>query len=412
MPKPVPPLTQLQIRNAKPKDKPYKLADGGGLYLEVTPAGGKLWRMKYRRPNGKENKLCFGSFPELSLSDARARRDNARKLIAASSDPAQVREEEARQTRMAAANTFERVARDWHNTMLNQWQPGTASDILRRLEVDIFPQIGVMPIAEIQSRHVLEAIRKVERRGALEVAARLAANCSRIFKFAAHCGLAEGNPAEFLREVLQPREKGHFAAIGADELPRFLGALLANEACMGIETRTAMRLMLIVFVRTSELIETPWSEIDFGREEWIIPWERMKRGKRRINPDKTNHHVCMPRQGWVLLRELHRHTGHRIYLFPNQRDPKRPMSNNTLLKAIERMGYRGDMTGHGFRALAMSTLKERLGYRHEVVDRQLAHAQRDKLEGAYDRARYLEERRAMMQHWADHIDQLARKDDG
>jgi integrase len=254
---------------------------------------------------------------------------------------------------------------------------------------------------------VLDAIRAVERRGSHEIASRLTANCSRVFRFAMRCGLAERNPAEFLREVLAPREKGHFAAIGAEELPLFLRALYANEACMGVPTRTAMRLMLLVFVRTSELIETPWSEIDLEKGEWIIPWKRMKRGKRRINPDKTDHHVCLSRQALALLRDLHRHTGGGTYLFPNLRDPQRPMSNNTLLKAIERMGYKGDMTGHGFRALAMSTLKEILGYRHEVVDRQLAHAQKDKLESAYDRASYLDERRVMMQRWADYIDGVA-----
>jgi len=407
MPKRVPPLTQLHIKNAKPREKPYKLADGGGLYLEVTLAGGKHWRMKYRQPNGKENKLHFGAFPAVSLLDAREKRDSARQLLAADVDPARAREEQARQARMAAANTFEQVAREWHHTMLGQWQPQTARDILHRFELDIFPLIGRLPVTEVQARDVLDAIRAVERRGALEIASRLAANCSRVFRYAMRCGHADRNPAEHLREVLAPREKGHFAAIGPDGLPALLRALYANEACMGLPVRVAMRLMLLVFVRTSELIETPWAEIDLDNGEWVIPWRRMKRGKRRINPDRTDHHVCLPRQGLVLLRQLHGLTGGGTWAFPNMRDPGRPMSNNTLLKALERMGYKGDMTGHGFRSLAMSTLKEQLGYRHEVVDRQLAHAQKDKLESAYDRAKYLEERRTMMQRWADHIDELA-----
>lgn len=407
MPKRVPPLTQLQIKNAKPREKPYKFADGGGLYLKVTPAGGKHWRMKYRQANVKENKLHFGAFPAVSLLDAREKRDSARQLLAADVDPARAREEQARQARMAAANTFEQVAREWHQTMLGQWQPQTARDILHRFELDIFPLIGRLPVNEVQARDVLDAIRAVERRGALEIASRLAANCSRVFRYAMRCGHADRNPAEHLREVLAPREKGHFAAIGPDGLPALLRALYANEACMGLPVRVAMRLMLLVFVRTSELIETPWAEIDLDNGEWVIPWRRTKRGKRRINPDRTDHHVCLPRQGLVLLRELHGLTGGGTWAFPNMRDPGRPMSNNTLLKALERMGYKGDMTGHGFRSLAMSTLKERLGYRHEVVDRQLAHAQRDKLESAYDRAKYLEERRTMMQRWADHIDELA-----
>lgn len=407
MPKRVPPLTQVQIRSARPKDKPYKLADGGGLYLEVMPTGGKLWRMKYRQFDGKENRLSFGAFPAVSLADARDRRDSARQLLAAGNDPGRARDELERQERVVALNTFEKVARDWHANSLGQWQPQTAKDILHRLEVDVFPSIGRMAIAQVQTPDIIRLLRAVEGRGAHEIASRLAANCSRVFRYAIRCGLAERNPAEHLREVLAPREKGHFAAIGPDAMPEFLQALYANEACMGMPVRIAMRLMLLVFVRTSELIETPWAEIDLDRGQWVIPWHRMKRGKRRIKPDKTNHHVCLPSQGLALLRDLHRLTGGGIWLFPNQRDPGRPMSNNTLLKALERMGYKGDMTGHGFRSLAMSTLKERLGYRHEVVDRQLAHAQKDKLESAYDRANYLDERRAMMQRWADYIDETA-----
>jgi integrase len=406
MPKTIAPLTQLQVRNAKPKDKPYKLADGGGLYLEVTPKGSKLWRMKFRQMDGTENRLSFGSYPEVSLSDAREKRDQARQLIAAGKDPTVDREDAARQARVVAENTFEKVAREWHAVMLRQWQPQTARDILRRLELDIFPAFGSMPITDVQPRDVIHAVRAIESRGALEIASRTAANCARIFRYAIRCGIADRNPAETIRDVLAPRESQHFAAISSDDLPTFVRTLYANEACMGLPTRVAMRLMLLLFVRTSELIETPWAEIDFENGEWVIPWRRMKRGRRRIKPDRTDHHVCAPRQAWELLRELYRLTGEGIYLFPNQRDYRRPMSNNALLKALERMGYKGGMTGHGFRALAMSTLKERLGYRHEVVDRQLAHAQRDKLESAYDRAKYLDERRAMMQRWADYIDEV------
>lgn len=407
MPKRVPPLTQLQIKAAKPGEKSYKLADGGGLYVEVMPTGGKLWRMKYRQQDGKENRLSFGSYPEVSLADARAKRDAARELLAGGKDPGRIRTERVGHEQAIATNTFEKVAREWHRTMLGQWQPQTSRDILHRLELDIFPRLGGLPITEIKAQDILDAIRAVEHRGAREIARRLTANCARVFRHAIRSGIAERNPAEYLREVLEPQEKGHFAALGADGLPGLLRAMYANEACMGLPTRTAMRLMLLVFVRTSELIETPWNEIDLENGEWVIPWQRMKRGKRRVKPEKTDHHVCLPHQGLVLLRQLHRLTGGGTYLFPNTRDPDRPMSNNTLLKALERMGYKGSMTGHGFRALAMGTLKERLGYRHEVVDRQLAHARKDKLQSAYDRANYLKERRTMMQHWADYIDQVA-----
>lgn len=227
---------------------------------------------------------------------------------------------------------------------------------------------------------------------------------SQIFSYAIQCGLTDRNLVVDMKDVLKTRKASHFAAIDADDLPTFLGVIQRNEARMFQPTRIALRLMLLVFVRTSELIETPWSEIDLEKGEWFIPWQRMKRGKLTVNPDMTNHHVCLSRQALALLRELHALTGRSNHLFPNQRDPKKPISNNTILAVLERMGYKGRMTGHGFRALAMSTIKERLGYRHEVVDRQLAHALKDKIASAYDRAQFLQERRRMMQDWADYLD--------
>lgn len=405
MPKQVQPLTQLQVRNAKAKDKPYKLADGGGLYLEVMPSGGKLWRMKFRQADGKETRLAFGAFPDVSLGRAGEARRSA--PVAGCRYGSGPRAGGAGAPGAAGGAEYLRACRA--RLASDHDQQVAAADRGRNpapLRIGYLPGVRTPAINKVQAPDVLDAIRAIEQRGALEIANRQTANCSRVFKYAIRCGLAERNPAEFLREVLQPREKGHFAAISADGLPEFLRALYTNEACMGVPTHISMRLILLVFVRTSELIETPWAEIVLEKGEWIIPWKRMKRGKRRINPDKTDHHVCLSRQALALLRDLNRHTGGGTYLFPNLRDPKRPMSNNTLLKAIERMGYKGDMTGHGFRALAMSTLKENLGYRHEVVDRQLAHAQKDKLESAYDRATYLEERRKMMQCWADYIDRV------
>jgi integrase len=201
-------------------------------------------------------------------------------------------------------------------------------------------------------------------------------------------------------------QAGHFAAISTDELPAFLAAMEKNDARLFKPTRIALRLMMLLFVRTSELITTPWGEIDLEKGEWVIPWQRMKRGKLTVNPDKTDHHVCLSTQALDLLRDLHTLTGGGKYLFPNQRDPAKPMSNGAILMALKRLGYQNKMTGHGFRALAMSTIKERLGYRHEVVDRQLAHAQKDKIAGAYDRAQFLAERKVMMQQWADYLDMV------
>lgn len=298
------------------------------------------------------------------------------------------------------------MACQWHVNRLETWQPSTAKDIINRLEKDIFPEIGKLPVSHITHKQLIAALQKIEGRGAYEIAKRLKASCSRIFSYAIQHGLTDRNIANDLTDVLKPVKKGHFAAITADELPAFLKAMDKNNARLYMPTRIALNLMLLLFLRTSELIETPWSEINFDTGEWIIPWHRMKRGKLAMNPDKTDHYVCMPKQALELLKELYTITGGNKWLFPNQRDPQKPMSNGAILMALKRMGYQNKMTGHGFRALAMSTLKEKLGYRHEVVDRQLAHAQKNKVDAAYDRAMFLDERKRMMQKWADYLDSL------
>ena len=403
------PLTDMQVRNAKPKGKTYRLFDGGGLYVEVAPTGSRIWRLKFVQANGKESRLTFGPYPEISLQDAREKRLETRRLMLQGVDPAKHRDANKRLVADRLANTFEKIAREWYANKVPTWSERTAKNMIQRLEADIFPALGRMPISEIQHRDVIAALRKIEERGANEIAKRLKAVVSQIFSYAIQCGLTDRNLVVDMKDVLKTRRTGHFAAIDADELPAFLAALASNEARMFEPTRIALRLMLLIFVRTSELIETPWSEIDLDKGEWIIPWQRMKRGKLTVNPDMTNHHVCLSRQALALLRELHAITGGRKYLFPNQRDPKKPMSNTTLLVTLERMGYKGRMTGHGFRALAMSTIKERLGYRHEVVDRQLAHAPKDKVASAYDRAKFLDERKVMMQAWADYVDSVEGK---
>ncbi|WP_371765210.1 tyrosine-type recombinase/integrase [Massilia sp.] len=402
------PLTEMQVRNAKRKDKAYKLYDGGGLFLHILPTGSRIWRLKFRQFDGKENLLTFGPYPEITLQDAREKRLEARRLMLQGVDPAKHRDDAKRLADERQRNTFEKIAREWYANKVPTWSERTAKNMIVRLEADIFPSIGSRPITELKHREIIDTLRKIEERGATEIAKRLKAVCSQIFSYAIQCGLADRNLVADMRDVLKTRRASHFAAIDADELPAFLAALERNEARMFEPTRIAMRLMLLIFVRTSELIETPWSEIDLDKGEWIIPWQRMKRGKLTVNPDTTNHHVCLSRQALGLLRELHAITGGSKYLFPNQRDPKKPISNNTLLVVLERMGYKGRMTGHGFRALAMSTIKERLGYRHEVVDRQLAHAPKDKVASAYDRAQFLAERKKMMQDWADYIDGQAR----
>lgn len=400
------PLTDLACKSAKPQAKPYKLADGGGLHLLVKPNGGRYWRMKYRY-GGKEKLLSFGTYPDITLADARTKREAARKLLNNDTDPGEHKKEAKRLAEEKAAQTFEKLAREWHTNRLPTWRESTAKDTLHRLELDIFPQIGAMPIADIKHRHMIAALRKIESRGAAEVAHRLKATCARVFSYANQQGIENKNPAADLKDVLAPVKGGHFAAITADELPAFLAAMNKNDARLFKPTRIALRLMMLLFLRTSELLETPWSEIDLEAGEWVVPWQRMKRGKLRVNPDKTDHHVCLSSQALELLRELHALTGGGKYLFPNQRDHEKPMSNGAILMALRRLGYQGRMTGHGFRSLAMSTIKERLGYRHETVDRQLAHAQKDKVASAYDRAKFLDERKKMMQEWADYLDAAA-----
>lgn len=406
MPKLAVPLTDIQPRTAKPKDKPYKLSDGGGLYLLVNKDGAKYWRMDYRFCEARRT-LAFGKYPEVTLAEARAKRLAARKLLDQGIDPSQDKKERQREMNEANANTFEKLAREWHTNKLPTWSVATARDTIRRLEIDIFPEIGAMPIGAIKHQHIIAALRKIENRGAHEIAHRVKATCARVFSYANQNGITNINPAADMKDVLKPVKAGHFAAISTDELPAFLAAMDKNDARLFKPTRIALRLMMLVFVRTSELIETPWSEINLEAGEWIIPWQRMKRGKLTVNPDTTDHHVCLSHQALDLLRELHSLTGGGKYLFPNQRDHQKPMSNGAILAALKRMGYKNRMTGHGFRALAMSTIKERLGYRHEVVDRQLAHAQKDKVAAAYDRAKFLAERRVMMQDWADFLDGVA-----
>lgn len=402
MPKLATPLTAIQPKTAKPRDKSYKLTDGGGLYLLVNPDGSKYWRMGYRF-EGTERLLAFGKYPDVSLADAREARMAARDKINAGIDPSQAKRIEKKNKATANANTFESVARAWHVNKSESWQERTATNILHRLEKDVFPLIGKHPIADIKAAVMLDVLRQIEKRGAVDMAKRQGQVCGQIFRFAIAEGKAEIDPIPSLRGALKPSTNGHHAAITPDELPEFIRAFEKIEGRMFVPTKVMFRLMMLIFVRTSELTETPWSEIDLENESWVIDWHRMKMGKKKVNPRKVNHHVFLPTQGWELLRELHTITGGNKYLFPNQRDHEKPATNFGILAALKRMGYGGKMTGHGFRSLAMGVIKERLGYRHEVVDRQLSHASGDTYGEAYDRAMFLEERKAMMQQYANYL---------
>jgi len=392
-------LTHIAVANAKPKDKPYKLFDGGGMYLLVDTKGGKCWRLKYRF-SGKEKLLALGVYPEISLKDARERRDAARKQLAFGTDPSQTKKEEKVQASINSENNFELLAREWHSNNADKWSEGHCKNILHRLEMDIFPQIGSYPIRDITPPQLLAAIKTIESRGAHEIAHRAKQTCGQIFRYAIATGRADRDPSFNLNGALKPVTHGHYSALDSKDLPEFLGVLERNDARLYPQTRLALKLMMLTFVRTSELINATWEEIDLDNALWTIPGSRMKMGK--------DHLVPLSRKVLAMLKEQKELTGQWSWVFPSVVSPRKAMSNNTILGAIRRLGYKDKTTGHGFRALAMSTIKEKLGYRHEVVDRQLAHAPTSKVDRAYDRAQFIDERTKMMQEWSDYLDVAAR----
>ncbi|MFY9288701.1 MAG: integrase arm-type DNA-binding domain-containing protein [Alphaproteobacteria bacterium] len=391
-------LTTKQIDNAKPSKKLYRIFDALGLYVEIHPNGSKYWRLKYQF-FGKERRLALGKYPEISLLVAREKREQARKLLADKIDPGTTKADRKNVARLKVATTFELVAREWHANHKDRWIPTHSRCILHRLELDIFPQIGRLPIADIKPIQVLSAVRKIEDRGAHVMARRALQYCGQVFRYAVITERAERDATSELKGALKPFRKGHYAALDADDLPEFIQSFERNDARLYIQTRHAIKLLMLTFVRTSELIHARWEEFNFETKEWTIPAERMKMRRQHIVP--------LARQTLKVLKERKELTGKWEWVFPNVAHPLQHMSNNTVLGALNRLGYKGRMTGHGFRALAMSTIKEKLGWRHEVVDRQLAHAPANKVDAAYDRAKFLDDRRVMMQEWADYLDKIS-----
>jgi integrase len=394
------PLTDTRVRNAKPTAKSYKLSDGGGMYLLVTPDGALYWRLDYRFA-GKRRTLAFGVYPTVTLASARARREHARALLAKEMDPGAVKRATKRVAKLAAENTFEAVAREWLTKQRNRLAPRYNALVLARLEADIFPQIGSRHIADIGALELLEALRKVEKRGVIETARRLRQTCGQIFRYAIATGRAKEDPSPSLRGALGSpgRPRGH-KAMALNEVPNFLSALEAYDG--DPRTRLALRLMVLTFARTSELRAARWSEfenLDANEPLWRIPAERTKM--------RREHVVPLTPQAVAALRELRVLPGSQAspFLFPS---PSREgcMSNNTMLYALYRMGYHGRATVHGFRAMASTALNE-MGFRPDVIERQLAHQEQNAVRAAYNRAEYLSERRAMMNRWADYLDALA-----
>lgn len=365
MPRRITPLSETKVRTAKPQAKEVKLFDGGGLFLLIAPSGGKLWRFKYRFA-GKERKLTFGTYPEISLADARQRREEARKLLANGVDPGEVRKAKKVAQLAVTENSFEVVAREWHSKFSGAWSASHAETTMGRLKLDVFPALGARPISEIKAPQVLAMLRRIESRGALEMAHRVRTICGQVFRYAVATGRAERDIAADLKGALPPYKKGHLAAI-VD--PRDVAPLLrAIDGYQGsFVVKCALQLAPLVFVRPGELRQAEWVEIDLDAAEWNIPAVRMKM--------KQPHLVPLSEHAVSILRELKALTGNSRYLFPSVRSFARPMSNNAINAALRRMGFdKDEMTGHGFRAMARTILDEVLQVRPDYIEHQLAHA--------------------------------------
>ncbi|MGY3954635.1 tyrosine-type recombinase/integrase [Aeromonas salmonicida] len=387
------PLTDITARQAKWSGKPNgdKLADEKGLFLLVNKSG-KYWKLKYRH-GGKEKKLALGVYPEVSLREARAKRDEARRVIAEGIDPGLVRKQSKVVSRLVSENSLEVLAREWHQSQFALWSPGHATRVIESLEVDVFPDLGLVPITELTAPMILEALRKVEKRGATETAGRILQRVSAIMRYAIQTGRASYNPAQDLRGALKATKQEHRPALPRSELPEFFRRLEAEP--LNPATRLALHLLMLTMTRPGEVRFARWDEFDMERAEWRIPAARMKM--------RTEHLVPLSRQALAALDELHQLTGHCELLFPSERKLTNPMSENTLSYAMGRMGYKGIATPHGFRALASTTLNEE-GFDPDVIERQLAHAERNKVRAAYHRAEYLDDRRKLLQWLADFYD--------
>ena len=387
-------LTDTAIRAAKPREKAYKLFDGLGLYLEVTPTGSKLWRLKYRH-DGRENRLALGAHPDTSLKVARERRDAARRGLAAGIDPSSQRQAE----KLANANTFEAVAREWLPLQEKKLAKSTYAKAVWTFETLVFPYIGSRPIAKLSAVDVLKVLKRIESRGIHETAHRTRQRCAQVFRYAVQTGRAERDPTVDLKGALAPVVSEHHASITE---PKRIGELLrAIDGYTGHSvTAHALKLAPLLFVRPGELRHAEWTEFDLDNVEplWRIPAEKMKMGEQHVVP--------LSAQALALLRELRSVSGRGRYVFPSVRSGSRPMSDNTVNAALRRMGYTTEeMTGHGFRSLASTCLNEQ-GYHPDLIELQLAHAERNQVRAAYNKAQRLPERRKMMEAWATYLDGL------
>lgn len=403
MPKRIPPLTDIQINKAKPKEHDSKLGDGGGLYLLLTTAGGKLWRFKYRFAD-KEKLLALGSYPEISLSEARKQREEARRLLANGTDPGEVKKAIKEAEKEQRANTFKKLALEWHERQVDHLAERTRKMIMRRLRRDVFPVIGDSPLADLSSRLILEKVlRPIEDRTAIDLSHRIRSVLSQILRYGVACGLCDRDLTADLRGALKPIPRKHHAAldVGGTTDPVKVGALLrAIDGFDGsVVVKCALRLHPLVATRPGELRHAEWSEIDFDTATWSIPAGRMKM--------KNPHIVPLSPQALSVLRELHKVSGQGIYLFPSVRSTAKPISDNTMNAGLRRLGYtKEEIVSHGWRAVFRTLADEVLQERIDIVEAQLAHQVKDALGRAYNRTSFLKERRNLMNRWGSYLEGL------
>ncbi|EPY4542118.1 tyrosine-type recombinase/integrase [Klebsiella pneumoniae] len=385
-------LNARQVDAAKPKEKAYKLADGAGLYLEVVPSGSRYWRMKYRF-NGKEKRMAFGVYPAVSLAQARALRDEAKKKLAEGIDPSFAKKEEKLVRDVRLHNTFQAVALEWHGTKVSRWSEGYASDIIEAFNKDIFPYIGQQPVNEIKPVVLLNVLRRMESRGATEKAKKVRQRCSEVFRYAIVTGRAEYNPAADLTSAMSGHESKHYPFLTVEELPDFFKALSGYTGSPLIVL--AARLLILTGVRTGELRGAFWSEFDLEKAVWEIPAERMKM--------KRPHLVPLSTQALEIVQQLKVMSGQYPLVFPGRNDPRKTMSEASINQVFKRIGYTGKVTGHGFRH-TMSTILHEEGFNTAWIETQLAHLDKNAIRGTYNHAQYMEGRREMMQWYGDYVD--------
>lgn len=382
------PLNDMQIRRAKPEVKAYTLGDGQGLSLLVEPNGSKSWRFRYRYA-GKPKMISLGVYPTITLAEARARRDEARKIVAAGKNPSEVRKEQKLALRIQSENAFEKIAREWHQMKSAKWSAGYASDIIEAFQNDIFPYVGTRPVGEIKPLELLNVLRKIEKRGALEKMRKVRQRCSEVFRYAIATGRAEFNPAADLSSALEVHKSNHFPFLKSDEIPDFLRALDSYAGSRLVQIAT--KLLMVTGVRTIELRAALWQEFDLDNAIWEIPAERMKM--------RRSHLVPLSTQALGFLNELKSMTGNYRYVFPGRNDPNKPMSEASINQLIKRIGYGGKVTGHGFRHM-FSTLLHEQGFNSNWIEIQLAHVDKNSVRGTYNHAQYLEQRRQMLEWYS------------